>query len=383
MFTPERLSKVVMLSSRSLRGVSCAGVMLGLLVLLAGCSGSSSSSSNPRCQSYCDGLCKTLEGCGTPVATDCAAQCATGTGTTDCSGERPADQLTCKEAQQSYACADYCATLCERAPSCGSSFNTLTCATGCATLLPPICNAASVAARTCDQLKPEIRRYQDAGTPAQPTSGEGSGSGDNVSSGDSSSPSSSASESGLCRSAEDCEAPLGCSTANNTCAACKNDADCAHRTNAYICSPEKACVRVQCESDDDCGSGGFCDVERHICGDCHSNADCGGFQHLCDPVTAKCSQCASNADCDEFGPRCDHELGVCNGCKETTDCAAYAGIGRPVCGAFGCVECASDSDCKDAARPGCDSDLDRCVECTKNVHCKDGKICDAVSNRCI
>ncbi len=214
-----------------------AGVAAGLWLLsqLSGCS--SSEKNGTSCASLCGDMCKALAACDVEVASDCAGRCATGVAAANCADSRPPDQLTCGELKAAYACADYCATLCTRAPSCGS-FDAQLCAQGCTTQSPSICNAASVAARTCDQLKPELRLYEDSARAEQ--------GGSHISHGDFGG----TNPYGLCADADDCELPLGCTLITNTCSACAADADCKRAFGPYICSAEKACTKVACASDE-------------------------------------------------------------------------------------------------------------------------------------
>jgi hypothetical protein len=97
-------------------------------------------------------------------------------------------------------------------------------------VVAPDCNAASVAARTCDQLKPELRNYEDSAR------AERSGS-------DVAVHGSIGNAYGLCADADDCELPLGCTLSTNTCSACASDADCDRGFGSYIYSAEKECLQ--------------------------------------------------------------------------------------------------------------------------------------------
>jgi hypothetical protein len=311
------------------------------------------------CSARCSDLCKALASCDTPPA-DCEAQCTLGLGS-ECSGA-PADQLTCKELSATYACADYCATLCTRAPECGS-FDSKKCASGCASESPTICNPASVAARSCDQLKPEIRSYQQRAEVEE--------SGGHVASGGF------GSSYGLCLDASDCDAPLGCVVESNTCGSCTADADCASYT-PQACSENKECVRVGCVKDADCPK--FCDAASHECGECRNDSDCTfSFAPACNTETSKCVTCTKDADCAKspIGSRCestsnrcveclgsadcadpkqalcDPTLQFCVTCKTDADCKRFAAT--PVCSYLGCSECNHDADCTDPSKETCDT----------------------------
>ncbi len=297
---------------------------LWLLAFQAGCSGGSGQSAS--CTARCSDICKAFEACGA-VPADCEAQCTLGLGS-NCSGPRP-DQLTCDELSSTYACADYCATLCTRAPDCGS-FDQGACARGCASQYHAICNPRSVAARSCDQLKPELRLYDEAGNAGPNEEVVG-----NIGSG---------ARYGLCETAADCTAPDGCSSNTNTCGPCRTDAACENGIFAHACMAG-ACVKVDCLKDADCYGGDFCETTLHVCGDCHSAADCtSSFRPICSATSATCIGCEVNADCkDQFAPTCSPTLHACTPCNSDADCAGHAGT--PFCGE-GCVECRTSADCK-------------------------------------
>ena len=196
---------------RRIRGWwGAAGVFSGLCLLLLG--GCASSDGGKPCSSVCDALCTALAACDVEVPPDCTSQCAKGVAGADCADSRPPDQLTCAELKGTYACADYCATLCTRAPSCGT-FDPKRCAQGCTIQSPAICNSASVDARTCDQLKPELRDYEDTARAEQNGSHVSVGFGGT-------------NRYGLCTKAEDCALPQGCNLATNVCSACADDTEC-------------------------------------------------------------------------------------------------------------------------------------------------------------
>lgn len=367
-------------------------VSLGTLLfgLLGACSSSKSGADQGGCRSYCSDLCGTFSTCGGPPS-GCESQCQSGFGQVDCSRARPPDQLTCSELYESYACIDYCATLCQRGPTCGS-FDASLCATGCMIEGPPICNAASVAPRTCDQLKPELRSYQDTAqviADGGEVIGGGSGTGAVY---------------GLCRTGQDCQAPLGCSPLTNTCAPCATDTDCQRTSGTYSCSPDGACVEAACTRDLDCPLG-VCDVTRHECIECRSNTDCRGLLTVCqvatstcvecdtdvtctrpdakrcDPVSHRCAECLNNFDClSASQPRCEPTTKSCGPCQSNADCSAMPG--KPVCSGLHCVECLFDADCKDATKPGCNGLSLTCVACTKDEHCPQPGTCNTASNTC-
>jgi hypothetical protein len=193
-----------------------------------------------------------------------------------------------------YACVGYCAVLCQRAPSCGS-FDPVNCRTGCSLMMPSICNRASVAARTCDQLKPELRDYDDLGRI--------------VSSGDNSAfevGMGSLAGYGLCTTASDCTSPLGCAAATNTCTTCTSDDDCKQSFGKYACMPT-GCAQIQCRTNTDCTSTltATCNAETNKCVACLTDAECtSSFSPHCEPTTNRCVACRTSADCKAPTPTC-------------------------------------------------------------------------------
>jgi len=271
------------------------------LLLVATLAGSCSGGGSSQCRPSCENTCQAFATCslGTADAATCVADCIAGSDPSTCAHARPADQLTCPELKQVYDCAQYCTALCRRGPSCGT-FSESFCDTGCASYGPPVCNVASVAARTCDQLKPELRTYEDRGRDlSQPGTVSGGGVG-------------SPAAFGLCKDARDCTAPLGCASATNTCAPCAADAECAQGTIfKYRCSSSAACVQVECLTAADCSSVfPACDPTTFKCVDCLRDEDCTASSVLsagkkCDVPNRTCVQCLTEADCSGATPRCD------------------------------------------------------------------------------
>lgn len=241
-------------------------------------------SGGDSCQTYCGDLCGLLAQCsGGAAPTGCVNSCESGIGTTNCDGAPPAAQLTCAEASHTYACADYCSALCDRGPSCGG-FNKRACTAGCATAYKTVCNAASVAARSCDQLKPELAIYEDRARSYITESWH----------------SSYYVQTGVCATASDCPATLGCSAETNTCAACTTDAQCVQSNDGqyirHACT-NGACGDADCLIDTDCYKG-WCDANGHVCRDCRTDADCTvSIWPVCNPATFMCVDCTNNAQC--------------------------------------------------------------------------------------
>jgi hypothetical protein len=204
---------------------------LAVFSLMGACSGESSDGS-AICRSRCESSCHAVVECGHAEPSDgCVDECASHLEGLDCSRIESLDRLTCQELRRELACTDYCVTFCQRIPECGS-FDSRLCFAGCMDLGPTICNAASVDARTCDDLKPEARTFEHAAQASE----EGAAFGSVISS---------PSVYGLCTSFDDCEAPLGCSEATNTCAPCVGDSEC----NFAFSSQRRHCVEGACIAD--------------------------------------------------------------------------------------------------------------------------------------
>ena len=275
-------------------------VWVSFLAFVGGCFGNSASDSH-ACRSLCEDVCKNLATCnaGGSNSPTCIDDCFAGIGSSSCAGARPADQLTCAEVEQVFDCANYCGTLCHNAPQCGS-FDEKLCARGCASSDPPVCNAASVAARTCDQMKPELRQYEDRGR-SLATGGVFGGSSNPTSF-------------GLCRNASDCTSPLGCSAATNTCAPCAADPECAQGVGKYMCSPAAECVPIDCRIDADCNVVyTACNQTTFKCVECTRDEHCASsfLGKKCDPASSSCRQCLTNADCADPTPTCHTDIHLC------------------------------------------------------------------------
>ena len=369
---------------------ACTLLGVGLFALLSGCSSNASdSAAKPKtdCQAVCDDLCQALETCNMPHDLECPSTCARNLTALDCSRSQPASLLTCLELEQAYACGKYCSALCTRAPSCGA-FDTTPCAEGCLLEKATLCNAASVPARSCDQLKPELRFYQEAAS-AHRAEQDFGGSLSNAAA-------------GLCATKDDCAAPLGCSSKTNTCAPCEADAECSQAAGAAFCAANKQCTKAQCVVDAQCPK--FCDTARHVCGECRSDAECAapkqacdvasatcvsctkdvqcndGLNSLCDSQSHTCRACLTNADCkDPAAPRCDPDFGLCSGCKVNADCSVP---GSSVCLQAVCVQCNVDAECTEATHPACNPYAHHCVECNDSTQCPMGKVCNLLTHLC-
>jgi hypothetical protein len=244
---------------------SAAAWVLVVLANASACSsnggGANGSSGNSSCRKVCVDRCNTAAACPSltvpsTCVDDCSAQLV------ECDNAPPANQFSCDELKSTLACSSYCGEICRRAPQCGS-FDEASCMTGCGDVNPPICNPLSVAARSCDQLKPELRLYQEAGQAKK--NGEtfvGVVGGD-----------------GLCSSNIECQPGTVCDMTTNVCSKCKSNADCSGDLQNIVCASDGACV--QCVVDSDCKLQKYappqfvkCTPDSHTCVECLTDADC-------------------------------------------------------------------------------------------------------------
>lgn len=318
------------------------GIALGCLA--QACTGDDGAGSE-RCREMCESGCEAFAECNLGGGSEsCADDCTKTLGASDCSDAVPLDQLTCDELKREVDCASYCVAICHRAPEC-ASFDEPLCLAGCGAEHVSICNPASVDARTCDQMKPEMRLYEEAGRALHDGDGFGASFGFGP-------------QYGLCKNADDCEPPLSCSAETNTCGDCTTDAECDDGTlsQAHMCD-QGACVEVECTNDDHC-FGGFCDLAAHVCGDCRDSSECSSSgAPACDVSTFTCVQCVEDSDCTggtAFGP-------LCNTARHS------------------CVECVTNADCTSPNRSKCDPSLGYCMSCDIDEDCPAGKICNVGS----
>jgi hypothetical protein len=178
--------------------------------------------------------------------------------------------------------------------------------------LKRICNPASVAARTCDQLKPELAAYeQDARAYLKGGFGQWGVSQVNV-----------------CRNAEDCLLPAGCSTTTSTCSSCIDDSECRQNYGTHMCSNGQ-CVEVECLLDADCGFRPTCNKSTHTCVECLTDAQCAKdspWYPACDTTRNKCVACNTDAHCAlEVFKRCKTAGHICVECLSDQDCVGGLG----------------------------------------------------------
>ncbi|HYP87642.1 MAG TPA: hypothetical protein VEQ59_05805 [Polyangiaceae bacterium] len=153
---------------------------------------------------------------------------------------------------------------------------------------------------------------------------------------------------------------------------------------AGICPAPTRCAAgqcVQCVADADCAVYGLprCQPARHRCVTCTTTADCGdGF--ACDSLANHCLKiCAGDLDCLATAHGCDEQRHVCYACDEDRECATSA-VG-PLCATdgSGCVQCRTETDCRDKH---CDQLSGRCVECRDGADCA-SQHCDPMTLSCL
>jgi hypothetical protein len=173
---------------------------------------------------------------------------------------------------------------------------------------------------------------------------------------------------------------LGESTTAATCKPlgrlCRRSADCCSRRCLQAEGPDgrlRGRDRCLCRLSLTLPCGGRCCTRQQTCkrGRCvhhckdgrisgnESDKDCGG------------------GDC----PKCGlHRL-----CNQSSDCASGLCLVQP---GFGpeprCAECVEDGDCRNAAKPVCQADINLCVQCVTHDHCPGtAPICHDRTGRCV
>lgn len=172
-----------------------------------------------------------------------------------------------------------------------------------------------------------------------------------------------------------------------------------------------------CGGNDDCTDPAKAFCVGNVCVGCQgaSLAACGA--RVCDAVSGRCVECTTDGQCTKDPAKGFCVANACTGCGTggATGCAARSD-GRTTCAATGsaagqCVECAGDAECKDATRSfcvanacgGCQSASvaacatrsstkpvcsisgalsGQCVECAAETDCKDATKSFCVANAC-
>jgi hypothetical protein len=351
-----------------------------LLLAFAPCALDCGSNAAGSCRTYCDSLCNQLDQCAARPSS-CVDTCATGMGTDNCEGAPAPSRLTCADASKTYACAEYCAAVCARAAPCGG-FDPQACGVGCAAIPKRTCNAASVGARTCDQLKPELGVYESMAhhliqSPSSWTL--------------------LVMQTGVCSTPGDCQLPLGCSAKTNTCGLCTTDAECAspndYSFSRHACLANGQCTKVDCAVDGDCYQG-WCDPNGHVCRDCRTDTECTNstMRPACNPTTFVCVECLTDAHCTKawggIYPACNTQTNKCIECNTDAHCATAMGGYYPACNTQTnkCVECKTDAQCaaKSSFAKTCNVQTFGCVQCMTDAQCTStyAPRCNATNNLC-
>lgn len=145
-----------------------------------------------------------------------------------------------------------------------------------------------------------------------------------------------------------------------------------------------------------CSTSGMCEGDKPICtagqcSGCTTNTECAEASPetpSCELGTGRCVGCLGHGDCPAEAPACI--LGTCGACTAAgapANACSERGGGEPVCGpAGGCVECASSTDCSEAARPICSENVCRgCeadAECEAKLGAEPGVCLDDAGGRC-
>jgi hypothetical protein len=138
-----------------------------------------------------------------------------------------------------------------------------------------VCNAASIAPRSCDELKSELEIYQQEG--------RGQKTGDTFAT-------SSDFQTGVCTHQFECSGGTLCDLTTNLCSKCKSNADCAPLGASELCAPEGTCVECVVDSDCTLPTLSRCKPDEHRCVQCSTDADCPIYVPHCATSTGACGQ---------------------------------------------------------------------------------------------
>ncbi len=148
------------------------------------------------------------------------------------------------------------------------------------------------------------------------------------------------------------------------------------------------------------GPCGVCKFKTPVCNDdlqcvaCTADLDdlCTEMALVCKTGAFVCVTCNANSDCkDAAAARCDTMQNECAGCQGETDCIGIEG--RPLCDDGTCVECTPDTEDVDCGGKSCDpltgactdtevGSLETCEECVADSECgEDGSASEA--HRCV
>jgi subtilisin-like proprotein convertase family protein len=152
-----------------------------------------------------------------------------------------------------------------------------------------------------------------------------------------------------CNNNDDCDTGFVCDTSLHACVTCLYDDDCS---DGYWCNAGTC---------DDCNEAAHCGVSCEL--DCTSNYcdACNPDNQICALDGLDCVDCLDETNCDS-GHYCASDT--------CTECAVdeYCGPGCDDCTAFGCPECAKETQM-------CNSNGSGCVDCVDSGDCLTGYIC--------
>jgi hypothetical protein len=128
-----------------------------------------------------------------------------------------------------------------------------------------------------------------------------------------------------CQASKDCPRDRSY-CARGSCVQCLLDADCDRRHPACV---GNACV--ECRSAEDCGLGQGCNNVLEACAPaCSIESDCAGRNApRCSRELAVCVQCVSDTDCKEPRSAVCGRGGRCVSCRDESDCPLDAGPPAP------------------------------------------------------
>ncbi len=172
-----------------------------------------------------------------------------------------------------------------------------------------------------------------------------------------------------------------------------------------------------CGANSDCPNPTLPFCIGNVCVGCQAAAAAACGALVCDAVSGRCVECTADSQCTKDAAKGFCVANACTGCATpgATGCAAR-GDGKTTCATSGaaagqCVECAADTDCKDAGKSFCVANVcggcqtaettacstrlasksvcatsgtasGTCVECSADADCKDPTKSFCVANVC-
>lgn len=131
----------------------------------------------------------------------------------------------------------------------------------------------------------------------------------------------------------------------------------------------------------------YCETTDFCTGKNGPGYDCHPIRHICLQITPG-SDCLEDKNCSDTRdrPRCDIRTNKCVGCvvddSNDTSCSTLSPGSKCAPSPGGgthCAECAVNLDCKDAAKPICDTSSGLCRPCSTHKDCEGKLICDTGS----